>query len=149
MTNSEIRLTRNEVIHPILLALALTVLAEIIYLVVWGMLLFPQGSFSSKFVWTMTCGIGMGSVIGVATLLLVVGRFTGWRAVFLASLIMILVGTICSILCSQLDETFNYFGGREHRSLFLWAGFIPSIFGGPLYGWLLFSSRGRKLLGRA
>jgi hypothetical protein len=136
------------VVRPILLALSFTVGAELIYFFVWGIALFPDGDILAKLVWTLTCGIGIAGVIGSATIFVVVGRYYGWRAICLASLIVITVGTVCSILCSQLDQTFGYFGGTEHRALFLSAGIIPSIFGGFAYGWLLFSDRGRDLLSR-
>lgn len=48
----------------------LTTVAEVFYLVVWGVTLFPSGGLAGNAIWTVTCGIATGSVIGPGTLIL-------------------------------------------------------------------------------
>ena len=141
-------LERQDYIRPILAALSLTLAAELFYLIVFGAILFPQGPFMSKLAWTFACGIGMGGVVAVLTILLVVGR-VGDRAAFVASSsILFFVGSVCGVLCSRIDITMNYFGGEENTRLFLLASVIPAFVGGLLYGWLLYSASGRAIFAR-
>ncbi len=116
----------------------MTTAAEIVYLAVWGLVLFPEGSLSAKIVWTLTCGIAMGAVIGSGTLVFVDNRHGGASAFWLAASIMALVGVYCTWLCSRIDLMFSYFGGAEHGTLFIAGGVIPAIAGGLLYGWFLY-----------
>lgn len=118
-------------------AIALTSLAEIVYFFVWGMMFFPEGSLAGKAVWTATCGIAMGAVIGSATLLLVEGRALK-AAVLWAATIVTFVGSYCAWLCSRIDTRFDYFGGAENTTLFVLSGVIPAIAGGLFYGWWLY-----------
>jgi hypothetical protein len=142
-------LTRQQFLRPVYLALLFTVGAELFYFIVWGIVLFPEGNLIAKFGWTMICGIAMGCVISVFTLLFVVGRLSGLNAVLLSALGMAIVGSSCGFLCSRIDATYNYFGGAEHAALFIWGGVIPAVLGGLLYGWVLFSRQGRRLLEKA
>ncbi len=136
--------TRWLFIRPIAFAVLMTVLAEAVYLIVWGLILFPEGSVAGKITWTLTCGIAMGSVIGAATIVLVTGRLEGVRAFWSAAIIFFTVGATCALLCSQIDARFNYFGGSEHAMLFVLSGVIPAAVGGLLYGWLLYGSSDQR-----
>lgn len=122
-------------------ATVMTVLAEFFYFTVWGLWFFPDGNLVSKATWTLICGVAMGITIGAGTLLLVEGNSVERRAILLASTIMSVVGIGCAILCSQIDQHFNYFGGREHPLMFILSGTVPALAGGILYGWLLYSSQ--------
>lgn len=119
-------------------AVLLTTLAELFYLVVWGMWLFPQGSLTGKVVWTLTCGLAMGAVIGAATLVWVEPWHRRTAAMWRAALIVAAVGCYCALLCSRIDARFGYFGGAENSGLFIAAGVLPALAGGLLYGWLLY-----------
>jgi len=123
-------------------AIALTSLAEIVYFIVWGMALFPGGSLAGKAVWTATCGIAMGAVVGAATLLLIEGRASGVAAFGMAAAIMAAIGSYCGWLCSRIDARFDYFGGAENGVLFIWSSVIPAIAGGLLYGWWIYGRGG-------
>ncbi|MEH6647829.1 hypothetical protein [Sulfitobacter sp.] len=123
-------------------AIALTSLAEVVYLLLWGMVLFPGGSLAGKAVWTATCGIVMGAVIGATTLLLVEGRISGAAAMIGAATIMAAVGSYCAWLCSRIDAKFDYFGGPENGALFILSGVIPAIVGGLIYGWWIYGRGG-------
>lgn len=132
----------SEKFHPLhrmfIIAVVLTTGAEMFYLVVWGIFLFPDGSILGKVVWTMTCGIAMGLVIGALTYLWVEDRFRGREAVLGAVLVMAAVGSYCAWLCSRIDARFGYFGGDENTALFILSGVIPAILGGFLYGWIVY-----------
>ena len=130
--------SQNRLFWILSVAVALTTAAEVFYLVVWGMWLFPAGNWAAKTVWTLTCGIAMGSVIGVATILwaepLRGHRAALWRAVA----VVIVVGSYCGWLCSTIDARLEYFGGAENAVLFIAASVIPAIIGGGLFGWLVY-----------
>ena len=119
-------------------AIALTSLAEIFYFLVWGMVLFPGGSLAGKALWTATCGIAMGAVVGAVTLFAVEGRLSGAAAIWAGAAIMAFVGGYCAWLCSRIDARFDYFGGPENGTLFFLSGIVPAIVGGLLYGWWLY-----------
>lgn len=132
-------------------AVAGSVLAETAIFVIWGLILYPEGSILAKFLWTIVfCGIGMGSVVAVALILFVVDRLDGWPAVAATSAITALVlGGVCNMLCFQLDSHFfHYFGGAENPTLFIVNGFVMAALGGALGGWLLFTPRGQRHLDR-
>jgi len=120
------------------LAILLTTVAELFYLVVWGLWLFPAGDWAGKTVWTLTCGLAMGSVIGTLTLLFAEPRRGNASAFRLAALGVLLVGSFCAWLCSTINARFNYFGGAENGPLFVVSGVTPAVLGGLLYGWLIY-----------
>jgi hypothetical protein len=126
-----------------LIAVALTTGAEFGYFTVLGLYLFPGGSVLGKLVWTLTCSIGMGLVIGTLTYLWVDQRWLGRKAVFGAALVMAAVGSYCAWVCSRIDARFGYFGGDENAVLFILSGAVPAILGGLLFGWLVYG-RGRS-----
>lgn len=134
-----------------MVAVAGSVLAETAIFVIWGLILYPEGSIFAKFLWTIVfCGIGMGSVVAVALLLFVVDQFDGWQAVIATSVITVIVlGGVCNVLCFQLDsQFFHYFGGAENPTLFIANGFVLAALGGALGGWLLFTPSGQRRLDR-
>ena len=141
-------LHRSDAVRPVALAVTMTALAEAFYFVVWGLYLFPEGSILGKLVWTLTCGIAMGSVIGSATIMLVVGRLEGAAALVSSALTFFVVASTCAVLCSSIDARFGYFGGAENAELFVLAGVIPGAFGAIVYALLLFSAPGRGILQR-
>ena len=141
-------LAREDIIRPIVVAVALMMAGEAVYLIVFGVVLFPDGPFAGKLIWTFTCGIAMGSVAAALTIALVIGRMTARAALLASAAAFAAVGVYCSFLCLGIDAKFNYFGGPQHRDLFVYAGIIPSLAGGLLYGWLLFSESGRALVRR-
>ena len=141
-------LQRRDYLRPVYAAVGLTLGAELFYLIVWGVMLFPEGPFLSKLVWTSTCGIAMGSVIAVLTIVFVVERLSGNAAMFASTGIVFVVGSFCTFLCSRIDVAMNFFGGAEYTTLFIWGGLIPALIGGLIYGWLLYAEAGRSLLTR-
>lgn len=74
-------IVRSEFVRPIVLALALTVLGEVLIFGIWGVLLFPEGNLLRKLGWTLTCGVAMGAAIGALVNVVVTGRLTALRAV--------------------------------------------------------------------
>ena len=132
---------RTNLLRPLYYASGLTIFAEVIYFIVWGILIFPDGNLLSKFAWALTCGVAMGAVIGVATIILVTEELSVTASIAIAALAMATIGSYCGFLCSRIDAHFNYFGGQENTTLFILSGVVPAIIGGGLYGWLLY---GRK-----
>ena len=126
------------------LAKLMTTAAEIFYLIVWGMWLFPDGSWLGKLVWTLTCGLAMGSVMGALTLIWAEPRRERAAAFWIAAASVAVVGSSCAWLCSRIDARFDYFGGPEHGVLFITSGVLPALAGGLLFGWLLYRWPGSK-----
>lgn len=126
-------------LRPVFIALLLTLGAEAVYFIAWGIILFPGGSLLGKLVWTLTCAISMAAVIGVLTMTVVNQDTPPYPAMLRAALSMAVVGIYCSFLCSQIDVHFNFFGGRENSAIFIAAGVVPAVVGGALYGWLVYA----------
>lgn len=141
-------ITRASYIRPITLSIAFSVAGELVIFVVWGLILFPEGSIFNKLVWTLGfCGIGMGSAVGAAVVLFVVDRLDGLAAVLAtAGIAVALLGVACNSLCLALDRHFLYFGGAEDMTLFLANGIAMAAVGGLVVGWLCFTDRGRRVL---
>ena len=131
----------------LLIAIGLTTLAELVYLIVWGLILFPAGDPIGKIVWTLTCGIAMGSVIGAVMVVLTLRKRR--LAALAAFLAVAVIGSACAVLCSRIDARFGYFGGAENANLFVLAGVLPAIVGGVLCAWLLTSRAATALRLRA
>lgn len=132
--------------RPLKLALLFSILGEAVILVIWGFVLFPEGSWVNKIMWTLVyCGMGMGGAFGAVVALGLLGRVHGWRAVVMtAALSTVMLGLFCNILCLRLDTTFGYFGAQGASGLFLANGIVMSAIGGALLGWLSFTERGRS-----
>lgn len=137
-------------LRPIKLAILLSVFGEAIIFLVWGIILYPEGSLINKFLWTIVfCGLGMGSALGAIITFSVVGKFKGTKAIIFCSVLSgIILGVFCNYLCFNLDLHFNYFGGQKTPDLFIWNGIIMSFLGGALLGWLCFTKRGSNLLNK-
>ena len=91
------QIQRTRIVQILGTAVAMTMLAELIYFIVWGIALFPSGNLIAKLAWTTACGVGMGAVIGVGVLVLSEGRVSSRKGFWLAALIMFVVGTACTI----------------------------------------------------
>jgi len=139
---------RSRYLRPLWLVTALTVSAELIIFLIWGVWLYPDGNLLYKFLWAVVfCGIGMGAVVGMMLNMIVVDRWQGWKAIAATTAISIVVlGVICDTLCLSLDNVFGYFGGAENPALFLGNGLIMSAIGGLVVGYLLFTQKGEAWL---
>lgn len=128
----------------LLTSLAVSVFAEFVLLVVYGIILFPAGNLLHKALWTLVyCGLGMGATVGTFINLFVTGRYTGVRAVILTSVIaLVLLGFLCDGLCFRLDLRFDYLGA-PHLSpvLFHLNSWIGSLAGGAFVGYVSFGRR--------
>ena len=138
-------LTHSRATFVLGLAILMTAASEIFYLIVWGTWLFPEGSWLGKLVWTLTCGIAMGAVMGAVTLLLAEPRRGQPAAFWIAAASVAVVGSYCAWLCSRIDAQFDYFGGSEHSIHFITSGVLPALAGGVLFGWLLYLRPESKL----
>ena len=139
-----------EVLRPLKLSILISLMGEAVILLVWGILLYPEGNLLHKFLWTIVfCGLGMGAAIGAIIALFVVGKWKGTYAVILcAELSGIVLGLFCNYLCHNLDMHFDYFGGRETPLFFIINGTIMAILGGALVGWLCFTEKGKGILNK-
>lgn len=140
--------TVKDYLRPLKLGILFSVLGESLIFLIWGVILYPEGSLLNKFIWTVViCGFGMGSAIGVLIDLFIVGKMRGFFAIFLSMLFsMMLLGMVCNFLCYFLDMHFGYFGGKDTPALFLLNGFFSSALGGILIGWLCFTYSGNEIL---
>lgn len=150
MTAADHASARERYLRPIKLGIALSVLGESVIFVVWGLVLYPEGSVVNKLLWTVLfCGVGMGSAVGATVSLLVVDRLEGWKAVAATTAASVLMlGVACDLLCLQLDRHFLYFGGTEDMGLFLGGGLAMSTVGGVIVGWACFLPSGRAAYAR-
>ena len=136
--------------RPLIVSIILSILGETAIFVIWGLLLYPEGSWLSKFFWTIIiCGIGMGSTIGAAIVLFVVDRFQGLGAIIATTILSVFIlGIGCDFVCYELDKHFQYFGATENPTLFLANGVGMSLIGGLITGVLLFTENGNRLLSK-
>jgi hypothetical protein len=149
MTNMA-REQRQKYRRPLLVCLSLCVGGELLLFVVYGLVLFPEGSAANKLWWAVLCGIGMGATTGAFVDLLIVDRFEKGAAVMgTAGIFLVVTGIVCNVLCMELDRHFGYWGGPGHSVEFMLTGVVMSVLGGLLAGWLLFSERGAAVLDRA
>lgn len=150
MTAVDLATSRERYLRPIKLGIALSVLGESVIFVVWGLVLYPEGSVLNKLLWTVLfCGVGMGSAVGAAVSLLVVDRLEGWKAVAATTVLsVLLLGVACDLLCLQLDRHFLYFGGAEDMWFFLGNGLAMAAVGGLAVGWACFVPAGQEAYAR-
>jgi len=139
---------RKMFIQPLIISLLFSVGGEFLLLVIYGIVLFPEGNMMYKVLWTLGfCGIGMGATLGTGISLFIIGRYAGPKAILLTILLSFLImGVACDLLCLNLDLHFNYFGAQTHPLLFSAAGLLGSLIAGAGIGGLLFSERGRSTL---
>jgi hypothetical protein len=142
------RINRNQYIRPLVVSIGMTELGEILLLILYGIILFPDGSVIHKALWTLIfCGIGMGATLGAFINIFVVDRFNGLKAIVATTaLSLIILGIACNLLCLNLDRHFHYFGGSSNPYLFSFGGVLGSIIGGIAVGIVLFTQKGNEYL---
>lgn len=143
-------ITAEDVLRPLKLSILLSILGEAVILVVWGIVLYPEGNLLHKFLWAIVfCGLGMGAAIGAIIALVVVGRWTrAFAVIFCAELSAIVLGLFCNYLCYSLDMHFNYFGSNETPLLFFISGIVMATIGGAIVGWFCFTEKGKRILSK-
>lgn len=139
---------RNTYIRPLKVSLGFSVIGEFLFLIIYGIILFPNGNLIFKVLWALIfCGIGMGATLGAGINLYIVGRHTGHKAIWLTSLLSFLIlGVACDLLCLNLDLRFNYFGAQTSSLLFAAGGIFGSLIAGVGIGGLLFSKTGQSIM---
>ena len=148
--NTKYNVTVNDYLRPLKLAIIFSVLGEAAILLIWGVILYPEGSLLHKFLWTIVfCGIGMGAAAGVFIDFLVVGKLNGLPAIIATAFIsFVLLGLFCNFLCFNLDMHFDFFGGHNTPNSFIWNGIVMATLGGIFVGWLCFTDKGNKILNK-
>lgn len=141
-------LIRAHYFRPIYVAIPLSVFAALLSFLYFGFVQNDGKHLLHQFLWLVAfCGLGMGSVFSVAIMLIVLDRMEGSYAVFITTMIaIVLFGVACNALCFTLDQKFNYFGVENNPQVFLLSGWLLSIIGGFVVGILLFTNHGEKLL---
>lgn len=138
---------RINYLRPLWVAMGFSVGFEVFIFIVFGLILYPEGSILDKLIWTVFyCGIGMGATIGTWIDIVIVDRWDGTKAIIATIIITIIFLTACDLLCLRLDHKFQYFGAHKNPYLFFISGLVMTVIGGFLGGILLFTSRGKKLL---
>jgi hypothetical protein len=139
---------RNQYIRPLVVSIAMTELGELFLLILYGVILFPEGSLANKILWTLVfCGIGMGATLGAFVNILVVNRYQGIKAILVTTMLsFIILGIACGLLCLNLDRHFHYFGATSDPYIFATGSVIGSIIGGLAVGIALFTQRGNDFL---
>lgn len=134
--------------RPVVVSIVVSAMAELVIFVVWGLILYPEGNWLQKLLWTVVfCGVGMGAATGALICMLIAGRLSGWLAIATTIIVSVLVlGIGCNLLCFSIDLHHHFFGAREGPVSFLLFGIVGAGVGGALVGWLLFSNRGPKWL---
>ena len=147
-TISERPNNRNRYIRPIVVSIAVTEFGELLLLILYGVILFPEGSLVHKILWTLVfCGVGMGATLGAFINLFVVDRYQGINAISVTVLSsFILLGVACNLLCLNLDGHFHYFGGTSDPYIFATGGVLGSLVGGLAIGILLFTQAGNMFV---
>jgi len=142
--------TRKLFIRPLIISLFFAVVGEFLLLVIYGIILFPDGNMIYKVLWTLGfCGIGMGATLGTSINLFIIGRYSGLKAILLTILLAFLImGIACDLLCLNLDLHFNYFGAQTNPLLFSAGGMLGSLIAGAGIGGLLFSKTGQSIMER-
>jgi len=147
------RRTREEdrqlYLRPLAVSLLGLTTAQLVFFVVWGVILFPGGSLLVKLTWMLlVCGIGMGATLGVAIDLIISGRWDGLRAILATmALTVVLLGVGCNLLCFTLDRhVLHMFSAAGAARGFLVGGFTTSAMGGLAIGTLLYTETGRRIL---
>ena len=142
--------TRKLFIRPLIVSLGFSVIGEFLLLILYGIILFPDGNMIYKILWTLGfCGIGMGATLGTSINLFIIGRYSGLKAILLTTLLAFLImGVACDLLCLNLDLYFNYFGAQTNPLLFSAGGMLGSLIAGAGIGGLLFSKTGQSIMER-
>lgn len=141
-------LTVKDYLRPLKLGIFFSILGEGAIFLIWGVYLYPEGNLFHKFLWTIVfCGLGMGAAIGAFIDFFIMGKLKGNAAIIATIFLsLLLLGLLCNFLCFNLDMHFNFFGGQNSPTLFIWNGIGMSILGGLLIGMLLFTKKGNGLL---
>ena len=142
-----IGMKRKTYLRPVSVAVTFTFVGEMLILYIWGVELFAGGQFWRKFVWTATCGVAMGAVIGAMVNIFVTERIMGRAAAIGAGAIYFLTLTYCVFLCFEIDRvTGGTFGAHTAPEFFIAGGLAPAFVSAFAYAWLLYSRRGQSLL---
>mgnify|MGYP000160589345 CR=1 FL=1 len=146
--SSEVIDDRQICLRVLALGVASALIAEIMFTIVQGVILFPGKPVMNMLVWGAFCAIGMGSAVGAAIIMGVVGRYEGIKAILISTVLGSMVFIFCGFLCYELSLIFNYYGARELQEIFIIKNAILSVSGSALLSWLVFSAKGSRFLTR-
>ncbi|KAJ5766173.1 uncharacterized protein N7511_003789 [Penicillium nucicola] len=133
-------------IRPFLVFWANSMIAEILFLTVAVLFFSGTREMIYKVIWTMIlCPLGMSGALGGLTNYFLVDYYYGHKAVWFTAILTLLVLGSCNYLCFSLDHHFGYFGASTHPLWFHWR--YPALWmAGWTSGKLLFTDEGQKKL---
>jgi hypothetical protein len=135
-------------LRPLAVATAFTVAGEAMIFAYWGLFLHPEGDVLTKLFWTAACGIGMGAATGLLVGFVVGARYRGTVAANLSAFCYVIVLAAGILISYEADAVANLFRVRQYPFHFLMTGVVPTLLTAPLFGWLLHSTRGKRILKR-
>ena len=90
--NHDNLLLRKHYLRPIYVSVFLSVFAELMLFLYFGVALNSEGNLLNKFIWSVVfCGLGMGSVLGITIIIFVLDYLRGWFAVVMTTCIAIIL----------------------------------------------------------
>ena len=147
-TQNKQALSEKIFIQIMVLAISGALFAEIMFLLVQGVILFPGTPVMNMVIWGSFCGIGMGSAAGAFIILFVVNKYHGKQAIIRSTIFASIALNACGYLCYELALIFDYYGARELREIFVIKNAVLSFAGSAFVSWLVFSEKGQIWLKR-
>ncbi|MDH3239907.1 MAG: hypothetical protein OEO83_04495 [Alphaproteobacteria bacterium] len=141
---------RPAFVRPIVAAITLIALGEVVIFLTWGLLLYPGQNLWILGAWAAICSVSLGAIIGALVDIFVTGRRAASAAFVWTAAIWFAVLASCTYLCFRIDlAAGGRFGAADAPTLFISAGFIPAFLASFLYAWLVTTPKGQGLLSRA
>ncbi len=137
---------RKKYLRPIILGIIGGIFAEIMFILVQGVILYPGQPIWVMAFWGLFCGVGMGSVAGIFLNLFVVDRFTGRSAITWGTVAAFIPYASCGYFCYEIALNTGYYGAREMGIIFVYKNMILSFVGALLISLLIFTERGKAIL---
>ena len=144
--STTIRAERQKYLRPIVLGILGGWFAEILFIVVQGVILYPGNPIWVMMFWGLFCGTGMGAVAGVFASLFVVDRYEGTKAVVPGIVAIFIPYAACWYFCYEIALNTNYYGAVEMGWIFVAKNMVLSFVGAVLISLALFTERGRAIV---
>ncbi|WP_372571234.1 hypothetical protein [Ruegeria jejuensis] len=136
---------RKKYLRPIVLGVIGGIFAEIMFILVQGVILYPGQPIWVMAFWGFFCGVGMGALAGVFLDVFVVDRFEGKSSILWGTTVAFVPYAACGYFCYEIALNVNYYGAREMGMIFVYKNMILSFVGALLISLLLFTERGRAV----
>jgi hypothetical protein len=137
---------RKKYLRPIVLGILGGWFAEIMFIIVQGVILYPGQPIWVMAFWGLFCGTGMGAVAGIFVNLFVQDRYEGTKAILPGIFWAFIPYAACGYFCYEIALNTNYYGAREMGWIFVAKNMILSFVGAVIISFALFTERGRAVL---